>query len=370
MMMKRYRSLAIPLIFSLLLIAPFHPARLVAQDNASPDATAPPTDLPTVSPSPTPLPTPTPTETATPIPTAALLSPTAFITGDSDLTATAAPPIPSPTADSPTATAETPLETPSPDPLATAPMPEATLEDTPTRETSATLPTVESPAATLTVTPDDTPTLVETSTETPTAGMATFQGYATYQNRPPDQAGIRVRIFNGSEALLTTAVTDPTGYYQVAAPAGEFFWLVIDAPRHRPFRIGVWPGETLPTVELAGGDLDGDGCVGAADLALLSAYFSLPDATATDITNDGLTDAVDLAILAGNLQSGCPADSPTSTMTPTQEAAAVLPEPSPTLEPTPTAAAPETPMPTIEPAVTASATLTDIPALSTESTDG
>jgi hypothetical protein len=125
--------------------------------------------------------------------------------------------------------------------------------------------------------------------------MALFQGAVRYQNWLPDNSGILVVIRSGSGVTLSTAATNPDGVYSVLAPTQEFFLLTLSAPLHRRFELGIWAGETLPDVTLAGGDLDGDGCV-ALDIALLTAQFGVLGSTTTDITNDGVTDAPDLAI--------------------------------------------------------------------------
>jgi hypothetical protein len=147
--------------------------------------------------------------------------------------------------------------------------------------------------------------------------VATIEGIARYQNRQPDNAGIQVSILNGSRLLLNTAVTNADGVYIVSAPTQEFYWLVVAAPLHRRFEIGVWPGETPPAVVLAGGDLNDDGCVGPSDLALLTAQFEVAGTTTSDITGDNLTAEDDLAILAGNFDPTC--EIPAATTTPTSE---------------------------------------------------
>src|SRR5690606_7051278 len=115
----------------------------------------------------------------------------------------------------------------------------------------------------------------------------------------------QISIYTGNLVLVNQAETDATGAYSVAAPSADFFWLVIEAPLYRRFEIGVWPGETLAPVTLAGGDLNADGCVNGADIKLLSAAFNQEDDTTSDINNDGLTDAADLAILTGNYDISC-----------------------------------------------------------------
>jgi hypothetical protein len=264
----------------------------------------------------------TPEVSETPLPTATpseLLSPTSTLVPTTSTTEI--PPtnteLPSATATAEQPTAETP----------TLEIPPTNTEfpgETPTVEQSAP-ETATSDAAgeiteTLTATPGE---VTATTTETPVGTtltatpMATVQGRAAYQNRQPDHSGIQITILNGSRILLNTAVTDSAGVYSVAVPTTEFYWLVVDAALHRPFELGVWPGETPPDVVLLGGDLNDDGCVGPSDLALLTAQFELADTTATDITGDGITAEADLAILAGNYDATC--ETPPATATPTSE---------------------------------------------------
>ncbi len=181
--------------------------------------------------------------------------------------------------------------------------------------------------------------------------MVEFTGSARYQSRLPDNAGIQIEIRDGSDLLLNTATTSADGSYVVLAPSEEFFWLVISAPLYHAFKLGIWPGETLPEVTLAGGDMDGDGCIGPSDLAFLTAHFNLDDSVISDISGDGHTDASDLAILAGNYDpdSCVPLLEVTATATPTLIGTdSSLITPTDTLTGTPTAEVTETPFVTPE----------------------
>lgn len=268
--------------------------------------------------------------TETPLPTAPASPPpsptpelTAEMTAASEAAATdmATEPPPAPTAEStvePTAepTVESTVE----------PTADSTAENTAEVQlTAAVESTAES--ATLTATP--------TATLTPVLAMIAMQGSAHYQHHQPDESGITIVVADGSGAILYTTTTTPEGSYQIGAPAEAFFWLRISAPLHRPFEIGVWPGEALPDVTLAGGDLDGDGCIGALDLRLLAESFESTGSPGSDITGDGSTNAVDLAILAANYDLTCvaaitPTPAPGATLSPTEdvtdEAEALTPE--------------------------------------------
>lgn len=63
----------------------------------------------------------------------------------------------------------------------------------------------------------------------------------------------------------------------------------------------------LKIVTAVSGDMDGDGCVDAADLSLLNAYFNQPvPAGVGDPNGDGVLDATDLSILAADFGKCCP----------------------------------------------------------------
>jgi hypothetical protein len=152
---------------------------------------------------------------------------------------------------------------------------------------------------------------------TPDRLMIETTGLVYYQNREISDLPIEIRILNEDLVLLSTTQADPTGTYQILIPADQFFWLEVDAPLHRLIRIGINPGQSLPDIRLVGGDLNGDACVGASDMALMIQNFDRNDAPDTDITGDGLTDASDLAILAGNFQPECEALPPYVMASPT-----------------------------------------------------
>jgi hypothetical protein len=132
-----------------------------------------------------------------------------------------------------------------------------------------------------------------------------LMGSARYQSHIPDNSGIAISISDDNGNVFSTAISDTQGFYVVSAPAETFFWLTVSAPLHRHVNLQVAPNELLPEIILAGGDLDADGCIGAHDVALLTAQFEENGTISTDITGDGITDDSDLAILAGNFEMTC-----------------------------------------------------------------
>ena len=156
------------------------------------------------------------------------------------------------------------------------------------------------------------------------------------QGRPADLASVEVSVSDGAGGPLGTAEYDPVaGVFTLIAPLAQTYLIAADAPLHRRVEVTYSPGDESPALLLQGGDLDGDGCIGPADLAHLLREFAKPGDPATDITGDGLTDTSDLAILAGNFDPACEftlqAMAPIATPTP-----AFLLEPTSDLSPTPT----------------------------------
>src|SRR5690606_7756906 len=122
--------------------------------------------------------------------------------------------------------------------------------------------------------------------------------------------------------------------------ADSFYWLVVNAPLHRSVTIPMYPGDAVPDVILAGGDLNRDGCIGPVDLMALVGLLDVADSAATDVTGDGLTDVSDLAIVTGNYQPDC------------ELAATETPEPEATSEATPEATAEIAPEIEVTPEIT------------------
>jgi hypothetical protein len=151
-------------------------------------------------------------------------------------------------------------------------------------------------SATATVSPLE-PAATMTATQAPSQLLT---GVVRYQRRVPDDSGISVFVVSLQGELLATAQTDATGSYLLAVPVDVPYLLYVTAPLHRPYTLLVEPGEMLPEMTLAGGDLNADGCIDTLDLALLTAQFGLTAMPESDISGDGVTDASDLAILTGN----------------------------------------------------------------------
>jgi len=72
-------------------------------------------------------------------------------------------------------------------------------------------------------------------------------------------------------------------------------------------QIKFWKGISWANITASSsfGDLNGDGCVDAADLTTFIARWGTPDAAA-DFNNDGTVAGEDLATLLGNMVSSCP----------------------------------------------------------------
>jgi hypothetical protein len=134
--------------------------------------------------------------------------------------------------------------------------------------------------------------------------MEILLGSVEYQNRK-DHSGIRIQIFTEGEVFLSEAQSNAEGLFSVAVPAEEGFIVLIDAPLHRTIRVLAEPNIGLPPLVLAGGDLDGNGCITFADMNQLLASYDSANSPETDINADGQSNSSDLAILTGNLESAC-----------------------------------------------------------------
>jgi hypothetical protein len=189
--------------------------------------------------------------------------------------------------------------------------------------------------------------------------MKFVTGKAVYQNHFPDDGGIKVYVIDESGALLSLGVTDPHGLYTIAIPTEESYRLVLEAPLYLSFSRDLGAGDSPPEVMLPGGDLDGDGCVGQADITLLLRDFGAVGKSGADVTADGLVDAADLAIVAGNFDPACAAPPvPEATLSPT-----LAPSETPmgAATATPEGNATAAPLPTTAPTSEATAVVTDTP---------
>lgn len=185
---------------------------------------------------------------------------------------------------------------------------------------TATLPTIAE--STIEATIQGTPTTPPTETTiTPTAtlggiAMTFTQGQIFIQGRD-EQVGIEVQILDESLTLLSVAKPEVGGRYNIAIPTNDFFWLVADAPLAESITLPLQPGDGLPNLTLAGGDIDDDGCIGSLDLALLQQSSQTDHLF--DLTGDQFINISDYAVLTSNYDETClPLPTPTPTMQPTE----------------------------------------------------
>jgi hypothetical protein len=134
--------------------------------------------------------------------------------------------------------------------------------------------------------------------------MEILLGSVEYQNRK-DHSGIRIQIFTEGDVFLSEAESNAEGIFSLAVPAEESFIVLIEAPLHRAIRLLAEPNIGLPPLVLAGGDLDGNGCINFADMNQLISHYESANSPETDINADGQSNSSDLAILTGNLESAC-----------------------------------------------------------------
>jgi hypothetical protein len=129
------------------------------------------------------------------------------------------------------------------------------------------------------------------------------EGVSHYQNRLPNDAGIQITVMTGNETIVDTTTTNDAGVFSVLTPSEEFFWLVVSAPLHSQYAIGVWPGEPLHKITLMGGDLDNDGCTGTLYVALLTTQSDQGETLSADINADGLTMGVTINGLSSQFKN-------------------------------------------------------------------
>ncbi len=212
--------------------------------------------------------------------------------------------------------------------------PTSTPSEFPTRET--TVEVTEETTANLTeeMTPTlfdiptlDFATLEPTPTETPLPIL--LVGVVRYQNRASDLEQIRVTAYNTIGQVIGFAATEIDGRFEIEISYTDLYHLIINAPLHQTLHFISTDMPNPLAVILAGGDLDGDGCVLTEDLTVLTSLYDT-DSTMADINADGIVDVADLSILAGNLQDVCTPWTPFA-FEPTAEVT-LIPEETPTEE--------------------------------------
>ncbi|MBZ0305798.1 MAG: hypothetical protein K8I82_06990, partial [Anaerolineae bacterium] len=142
-------------------------------------------------------------------------------------------------------------------------------------------------------------------TPSPTPMLVPVEGQAVYQNHQPDNLGINIQVLDADGVVLYASQTQADGKFMVEVPAEFPFRLTVDAPKHRPFEVTLEPGQPLPEIILAGGDLNDDGCINVQDIELISSILESTMDLVADINGDEMTGAADLAILTGNFDAAC-----------------------------------------------------------------
>lgn len=132
-----------------------------------------------------------------------------------------------------------------------------------------------------------------------------ISGTVGFSHNQTNLSAITIETRNGRLEPIDVTYANEQGEYSIDALDGEFYWLIVSSPLHLRFQLGIWPGEAIPDVVLAGGDLNDDGCIDSIDVSLLTPHFNATDQTTSDINADGVTDMHDLAILAGNFMNHC-----------------------------------------------------------------
>jgi len=148
-----------------------------------------------------------------------------------------------------------------------------------------------------------------TPTFQPTATIGGFalryiQGIATYQNHVSNDAGILLQIYTDDLIFVSEGKTNPDGIYNIAVPMERAFWMVFSAEGYRTERIYNTESVALSDITLLAGDLNGDECINADDIALMRGQFH-PSNTVFDLNDDKKIDISDVAMLAGNLNPEC-----------------------------------------------------------------
>lgn len=196
----------------------------------------------------------------------------------------------------------TPTVTPSASPTATT-----SETETPTATTSPTATATETSTSTPSVTPTSTvtgepsPTATATSTATPTPSGGRVVGKVAVQGRTNFQ-GVRIEV----DGVLA-ATTGQNGNFETSEVAPGTHVVRASMQGYLPAeKAGVIvvteQTTTLASVQLRGGDIDGDSEVGLLDLVIVASNYRMtPPADArADINADGLVDLFDLVLVAGN----------------------------------------------------------------------
>jgi uncharacterized repeat protein (TIGR02543 family) len=120
-----------------------------------------------------------------------------------------------------------------------------------------------------------------------------------------------VKLYDGSDDLVYTAVTTVEGNYTLSAIEGSGYTLVVTKPGYLKYTIknfAIINGEDIDDIDFMtlGGDVNNDGWVDAEDIGLLINCYNKPSPAYpyVDIDGDGFVDSVDIAILMAGFGNG------------------------------------------------------------------
>ena len=116
-------------------------------------------------------------------------------------------------------------------------------------------------------------------------------------------------LYDATDTLVTSVNANPDGTFSLTAPGGTYTILAtadgfISAEGSANISSG--STNTVPTVSLLAGDIDGNDVIDQFDALTIGMNYNGSTPAAADLNNDGVINVLDLEVLAGNYRETGP----------------------------------------------------------------
>ena len=116
-------------------------------------------------------------------------------------------------------------------------------------------------------------------------------------------------LYDATDTLVTSVNANPDGTFSLTAPGGTYTILATAdgfLSAEGSANISSGSTNTVPTVSLLAGDIDGNDVIDQFDALTIGMNYNGSTPAAADLNNDGVINVLDLEVLAGNYRETGP----------------------------------------------------------------
>jgi hypothetical protein len=146
--------------------------------------------------------------------------------------------------------------------------------------------------------------LAQTPTSTPTTSSNGILAGQAFASKP-----VTVTLYNLDSSIAGSITVNSNGTFTLAAPSGNYTAVAssdgfLNVQASVTLNNGITT--TLPSVNLAAGDIDGNNVIDQFDAITIGMNYNSDQPSVADLNNDGVINVLDLELLAGNYRKTGP----------------------------------------------------------------